>query len=573
FIAEIEVVGGFPHFELNQIDIFPTLPPPFFDGAPAPATTINPDLHIGSAATEVGTVDSLCGVTGGGLSTGAGAEGDPDCDWPYVRLIGIEETSTVEIRAGSASVTLIFDDFADSITGSIDRTTDYPLRAEVINAFTDFMWNFNPVEEDSVFFVLDRNTGDPAAILLQPVPAFDPGAGGVGAGQNFPNVFGAFTSSPGMEFDERQVQELDQEGVQTLGFINGFLPAGFAGGPALLTFVAPPVVNIFENSQTVGPIPGKAGFDASPLFNTAGGAVVNPGGGAVLPVIPMFEGDPNVSVFDNTVESAGGRASLFTAVNDRVASFDYFDIIASAPMTTHDGFTSVDREVYDSADRAIFTVTDPDNNLRSKISEEPTGRESASFIRVGAPFPLVNTRFAAAGISNTAIDTVTRMWAATFMFAGDGVIDADDLTFGVNDGPAGANIFADANGNAEIDVGTGLAAGEERFQADDDDIVQVPPASLSDDNRNIALVFTPPLIGGDPATAIVVDTTLTLDQINDVVTVTGITGAELFGQVRVDNLFDATCAGFNCSTDQFENFLIQVAEVDNNGAAAGGILG
>ncbi|MGH9922538.1 MAG: hypothetical protein ACRD38_07285, partial [Nitrososphaerales archaeon] len=356
-------------------------------------------------------------------------------------------------------------------------------------------------------------------------------------------------------------------GVQVLGFTQAFSVAN----NALVTFVTEPFDRIFENSRTV------AVFDAQAnVFNTAG-VNIGPAGlnlvpaGDLRPVIPMFEGDPNVSVFDNTLEAAGGRASLFTAVNDRVASFDYFDIIASAPMTTHDGFTSVDREVYDSADRAIFTVTDPDNNLRSKISEEPTGRESASFIRVGAPFPLVNTRSAAAGISNTAIDTVTRMWAATFMQAGDGIV-SDALTFGIDDGP-GANVFADANNNGIIDIGLAPPLGTERYHADDDDIAAV--AVLPDENRNIALVFTPPLIGGDPATAIIVDTTLTVDQIDDIVTVNDITGAELFGQTRVDNLFDGTCLGLQCSTDQFENFLIQVAEVIQTTApvTGNGILG
>ena len=137
FVKEIEVVGGFPHAELTQADIFPTLPPPFFQGG----TTINPDLTIGvldeDAAVGGDTLGVNCQVGGaddaGGVTLSTGGNGDPDCDWPYVRLIGLEETSTVEIRAGSASVTLIFDDFADSIVSSLDRTTDYPLRAEVIN--------------------------------------------------------------------------------------------------------------------------------------------------------------------------------------------------------------------------------------------------------------------------------------------------------------------------------------------------------------------------------------------------------------------------------------------------------
>lgn len=40
--------------------------------------------------------------------------------------------------------------------------------------------------------------------------------------------------------------------------------------------------------------------------------------------------------------------------------------------------SSINTQVYDSADRAVFTVTNPDQNLSSKASEEPSGRESAS---------------------------------------------------------------------------------------------------------------------------------------------------------------------------------------------------
>src|SRR5574341_1736314 len=71
FISEIEVVGGFPFVELNQNDIFPTLPQPFFEDAPA----INPDLRIGTGASEAGGADDLCTVAGGGLSTGTATPG------------------------------------------------------------------------------------------------------------------------------------------------------------------------------------------------------------------------------------------------------------------------------------------------------------------------------------------------------------------------------------------------------------------------------------------------------------------------------------------------------------------
>ncbi len=553
FVAEIEVVGGFPFVEVNQNDIFPTLPQPFFEGAP----TINPDLRIGTGASEVGITDDFCTVAGGGLSTGTATPGDPDCDWPYVRLIGLEETSTVEIRAGSESLTLIFDDFADSILSSIDRNSKYPLKAEVITSFTDYMWNINPVEEDSIFFVLDRVTGNPNRILYQPVPNFDP----AGNGQNFPDLFPVFTSSPGMEFDERQVLELDQEGVGVLAFVNAFSQ----NGNTLVTFVQEPFTRIFENARRT------VAFDtAVNVFNTAGANIGPASAGDLLPAIPMFEGDPNLGVFDNTLEAAGGRATLFTAIKDRVASFDYFDIINSVRMTTHDGFTSVDREIYNSGDRAVFTVTDPDQNLRSKISEEPSGRESASFIKVGNPFPLVNTN-PAAGISSTSIDTVARLWAATFLQAGaGGAVLPDATTFGIAGGGAGANVFADADNDNVIDMGFGAGEGTERFHVDGTaaggpDIVEITGVNLPAENRQLALVFTPPLIGGSPATSIIVDTALTLDGINDFLDIQDITGNEILGQVRVDNLFDGTP-----TADQLENFLVQVAQIRDQ---TGGILG
>jgi len=37
--------------------------------------------------------------------------------------------------------------------------------------------------------------------------------------------------------------------------------------------------------------------------------------------------------------------------------------------------SSINTQVYDSADRAVFTVTDPDQNLRSKASEAPVPAE------------------------------------------------------------------------------------------------------------------------------------------------------------------------------------------------------
>jgi hypothetical protein len=573
FVAEIEIGPGvLPFVQVNQADIFTILPAPFFETA----GVINPDLRITTNAEVLGVGEAdatpgACLVADGGLPSGAVPNtGDGGCDWPFIKLVGIEELSTMEVRAGTtASVVLIFDDLADSITAGLDRTTDYPLNAELINNFVDFMWNINPVEEDAVYFALDTASGENNRILFQPIAGFDPAANG----QNFADITDIFTSSPGMEFDERQVLELDPEGVNVVRFTY-FLDVSTLGAapapsttvsPVIGQFAASPFTFVSENARLVTQFDDPDGDtlagEVEAFAQNAAAATIDPAANDV-PVIGMFEGDPNVSIFDNTVENAGGRSTVFTGTNDRVASFDYFDIIASAPMTTHDGFTSVDREVYDSADRAVFTVTDPDQNLRSRISEEPTGRESNTFIRIGSPFPLVNTRQSAtdasptggAGISNVLIDTIERIWVASPQQA-----IGDATTFGIDAGP-GLNILADANSDDAVLITA--ATGTERFHADDTDIVQ---AGIDNANRRLAAVFTPPLIGGSPASTIVIDTKITLDQIDDFNTHT-LTGAQILGQVYPDNLQDATF-------DQFENFLTQVAEIDNNGATAGGILG
>jgi len=582
FVAEFELgPANFPFVQLNQVDIFSILPQPFFNST----TTVNPDLRIGklneniadgSGVSDTGTT---CDTAGGGLPTGGAtdaAEGDEDCDWPYIRLLGLEELGTMEVRAGAvASVVLVFDDLSGSITAGLDRTTDYPLNAEVINSFTDFMWNINPVEEDSVFFVLDRNTGRTKGILYQPIAGFDPTDNDVtNGGENLPDLFSVFTSSPGMEFDERQVLELDAEGVKVLKFAFFKDDSSTASNAVIGQFAASPVTFDADAAKRVDQFAGATVFQFN--RNVAGGV---DGDATDDPIIAMFEGDPNVSVFDNTVEAAGGRATLFTGKNDRVASFDYFDIIRSAPMTTHDGFTSVDREVYDSADRAVFTVTDSDQNLRSRISEEPSGRDSQTFIRIGNPIPLVNTRNGTAGgncggdlcgISNTSLDNVIRIWEAQFMVAGDGAAgnDADNNSFGFSgfgfttNTNAGANILADVNNDGNIDIGIGVTEGEERFHANATDIEL---ADLTKDNRRIGMRFATTGIQTDHTTALIIDTKLTLDDIDGFVDIKDITGEELLGQVYIDNLEDE-------SADQVENFLVQTARI-NERATTTNILG
>ena len=144
-------------------------------------------------------------------------------------------------------------------------------------------------------------------------------------------------------------------------------------------------------------------------------------------------------------QEKGSRTTIFAGARDAVASFDYFDIITSAPMAVHDGFTSVDREVYDSADRSTFTVTDPNQNLRSAVSESPDGRDAKNIIRVGNPIPLVNTRTAAdpGGIFDPDLDNVIQVWDALFQPA-----TGDRDLFGID--LPGANVLTDVNDDDDI---------------------------------------------------------------------------------------------------------------------------
>ncbi len=324
FVAEIEVVGGFPHVEVNQVDIFPSLPPPFFENLPG---VINPDLRIGAFEGN-----GFCRSIDGGLSRGAGVdEGDPDCDWPYIRLIGLEENGIVEISAGSENVTLLFDDFADSVAFDLDES-EYPLKTKIFPRFTDFMWNINPIESDTIFFVLDGTTGTPTNILYQPVPNFDPG----GNGQSFPDLFPSFTSSPGLEFDERQVLTMNPEGVNAIGFIKAHSLTSFLDIPLdpFVTFVQEPFPRLFENSRVVSNPTAVVGtFDtATQVFTTPlGFAVPNPGN--LKPVIAMTETGPNTANMISAEILNDGSLAIFAGVCEIEAGFDYFDIVRAAEIT------------------------------------------------------------------------------------------------------------------------------------------------------------------------------------------------------------------------------------------------
>jgi hypothetical protein len=363
WIRELTKVGSFIFVEIVQNDVFPTLPQPFFT---PPATVINPDLNILGSSTAPGT--ATCSAAEFAALNDRAALGfptlDQGCDWPYIRLTGINELDIVAIRAGSASVNLIYDDFNESISSIIDRTAAYPVNAEVIVSYTDFMWNINPVEEDVVSWVLDKGTGLPENVIYRFHREFSADLPGSATTDLLPVLF-----RPVLNFDTRQVLELDSEGVNTLKFNEFFDPAtGLVGN-----FGTPRTA---DNSRIV---------DTSPFALPSSVDFVG-----LSPVITMIESDPNTSFFESIDEQQGSISGIFTGVNDKVANFDYFDIINSAAMTFHDGFATVDREVYDSADRAVFTVTDPDQNLRSRVSEQPSAIRSNAFVKVGNPFPLGN---------------------------------------------------------------------------------------------------------------------------------------------------------------------------------------
>jgi len=312
FVREITDAGGSTFVEVNKSVMFPSLPDPFT------GTAINPDVDINP-------------------STEAAA------DWPYIRLFSIQETDIVDIRLTGASVSLTFNSLFSSIQLGLDRET-YPLNSEIKINFKDFMWNINPLEEDVVRFVLDKNNGRPLKVLYQPARNFDP----QGNGPNIVDVLPVFAF---LEFDQRQVLEVD--GVGNLKY--------------------------------------KQVFDGTLIeFPEETGRLIESFTTSQLPLITFFEKDPNTSVFETVDESQGGRSKIFAGKKDATANFDYFDIIDTAVTSVHDAFASVYKATYDSGDRATFAITDPDLNTRSNISEEPDGILSKAFVIVGNPFPITN---------------------------------------------------------------------------------------------------------------------------------------------------------------------------------------
>jgi hypothetical protein len=368
FVREITEVGGNLFIEVTKNAIFPSLPDPFTSAA------INPDLDINSS-TEAAT------------------------DWPYIRLFNIQETDIVDIRIDVTSISLTFNTLFSYIQMGLDRET-YPLNSEIIMHFKDFMWNINPVEEDVVRFVLDKNNGRPVKVLYEPIRNFDPDGPGL-TGENMPDLLPAFAF---LEFDNRQVLEID--GVENLKY--------------------------------------KQAFDTTLVeFPEESGKLITDFTTSQLPLVTFFEKDPNTSLFESADEFQGSRSKVFAGKRDATASIDYFDIIDTVVSGINDGFVTVDKELYDSADRATFSVTDRDLNSRSLVSESLDGVLSKTFTSIGIPFPITN---------NALFNTLPKDLNGNF--AADSIREARFVTGGagaevVDIDQNGVNDFFAPSGNIE----------------------------------------------------------------------------------------------------------------------------
>ncbi|MEM2760907.1 MAG: hypothetical protein QXW73_09000, partial [Nitrososphaerales archaeon] len=331
FVREITEVGNNMFIEVDKNDIFPTLPEPFTG-----PTAINSDLDINPSA-------------------------EPEIDWLYIRLFGIQETNILDVRLDNTSVSLTYNRFYNDIRVSLDRTS-YPVDSQIIMGFKDFMWNINPVEEDVVRFVINKNTGRPDRIIYQPLRNFDPANNGV-------NLFDVLPTFSLLKFDSRQMFEVN--GIGNLKYTQVF--------------------NSSTNTIAEFPDPGILIDVMTPNQS---------------PVITFIERDPNTSIFESIDETKGSRSNVFAGKRDASTSIDYFDIIATASMITQDAFITLDKEIYDSGDRAIFTIADQDLNRRSTVSERHDGIQSKAFIMVGRPFPLTN---------NGSFDTLPKDSAGNFL--------------------------------------------------------------------------------------------------------------------------------------------------------------
>jgi len=366
-------------------------------------------------------------------------------DWPYIRLFGLQENDIVAIRLGSISVSLSYNENHDDIQVTLDRTS-YPLDSDIIMAFKDFIWNINPVEEDVIRFVLDKSTERPIRIIYQPIRDFDP----AGNGPNLANLLPSLTL---LNFDSRQVVEVD--GAANLKYKEAFDST---------------VVDIVE-------------------FPQESGVLISSMGTGELPMITFIEKDPNTSIFETADEARGGKSGIFAGVSDTTVDMDYFDIIASAVLGTTDALASMDKELYNSANRATFAITDADLNRRSMISEVHDGIESKAFIKIGNPFPLTN---------NALFNTLPK---DNSDFSDDS-IQAVKFDTAVIVGAAETVDF-DADGNTDF-----FAAA-----ADVDD-------RNPEETDFLALDFSTESIGGDEPTGLVINSDIKLSDITDTITFT-----------------------------------------------------
>ncbi len=337
FIREITTMGGNTFVEFNRSILMPTLPDPFSNTV-APSAGFNPDVSLNEPDEAANSVD-----------------------WPYIQLIDIQETDQVPIRAGSASVTLTFAPLEETIQFTKDRTT-YPVNAEIILGVTDFMWNINPVEDDVMSWILDKDTGVPKKVIYQPNRDFI-------ANTNVTPDLLSILFKPNLGFDSRQILKVDTQGMESVKFIEAFNTATQTLEPTPSTFVS-------DNARFAKP-------DLAP----PGASILGPN---ELPVISLIESSPNTSLFQSLDEAKGSRADIFAGVRDSVASFNYFEIVNSTPIAFQNGFVTVDKEIYHAGDLATLTVNDPNISLRSKVSEQLDGILSGAFVKIGNPFPLAN---------------------------------------------------------------------------------------------------------------------------------------------------------------------------------------
>ncbi|MFQ5940434.1 MAG: hypothetical protein ACE5KA_01890, partial [Nitrososphaerales archaeon] len=216
------------------------------------------------------------------------------------------------------------------------------------------------------------------------------------------------------------------------------------------------------------------------------------------PLITFIEQDPNASIFKTIDETKGSRSNIFAGERDTTADMNYFDIIATASIATQDGFVSVDKEVYDSADRANFTVTDQDLNSDSRVSETYDGIQSKAFIMIGEPFPLTN---------NNSFDTLPK--------DNDGNFLPDSIQ---------AVVFNTLSGSAEtVDIDED---GVDDFFASMDDIDDRNPTETD----ILALEFTTESIAGDLPTGFIINSNVKLADIASTVEFT-VTKEELLESV------------------------------------------